>query len=590
MKKLKSYSKTIRYMLKYVIKHYKIDYFVIVVTSWMLAGFFVLRANIEKNLFDGAHMFYIDSSIGSRNNILINFAVFIIVYIMTQVLVHGPNTLEEILEFKLKNKLSKEICMKTSCLSAEYFEDPNFLDCLEKAQEGKDDAINILFSVTALVTYYIPYIILMSIWLWSQSELLVITILLAFIPTVISYTVQIDMFSKNEDNVAPLRRKAKAYEDSMIGKGQEKETRILGGHKFFMHKYKEVLTKINTFDLGIVKKRQNINILLRVIQTISFVSIIMISLYLTTKGKISIGAFAAVFTSINTLFSNLNEAVFRQYASISESLATVENYYKFIGDDTYVNASYQRGQITKVDNISFKYPNSQVEALKNISFEIKAGERIAVVGENGAGKSTLAKLLLGIYSPTNGKIYSLENENYKYTAIFQNYMKYSMSLKDNIVLSNSDKKHNLSELKTVLSKAGLYIENEKFIGGLDTVLGKEFGGIELSGGEWQKLAIARGIYKDFDFIVFDEPTASIDPIEESNIISMINDLTTDKTSLIITHRMASVRFADRIFVLKQGELVEMGSHEELMKLKGEYCRLYESQKNNYVDKQESNVI
>ena len=587
MRKLKSFGKVIKHILKYIIKNYKMNYFALVVTSMMMAGTFVLRANIEKNFFDSAYMFYLDSSLANRNNILFYFIMFVIIYILTQTIIHGSNYIEEILELKLQKKLSKEVCVKASYLSAEYFENPNFLDSLEKAQKGKDDAINILLCTTALVTYYIPYIIFMSIWLWSQSALLVITILLAFVPTVISYTVQVDMFSENEDNVAPLRRKAKAYEDSMIGKGQEKETRILGGYKFFMFKYKEVLSKINDFDLSVIKKRQNLNVLLRVIQSLGFVSIIMISVYLAAKGEISVGAFAAVFTSIDILFSNLNEAVSRQYASISESFGTVENYYKFIEDETYVKTSCQRGPITKVENLSFRYPNSEFESLKNISFEIKPGERIAVVGENGAGKSTLAKLLLGMYSPTSGNIYTLTNKDYEYTAVFQNYMKYSMSLKDNIVLSDSDKNHDFSDLTTVLSKAGLDIENEKFIAGFDTVLGKEFGGMELSGGEWQKLAIARGVYKDFDFIVFDEPTASIDPIEESNIYNMINDLTTAKTSLVITHRMATVRFADRIFVLKQGELVEIGTHEELMKLKGEYCRLYESQKNNYADPEKS---
>lgn len=579
---MKKYMSIIKHMLKIVHKSYSKSYYLVVITSLMLAGAYVLRANIEKNLFDGTRLFILDTSLDNRYNVLVQFATFVLIYIITQVIVHVSNYIEEILEFKMKNKLSKEICLKTSHLSAECFEDSIFLDQLEKAEKGKDDAINILLCTTALVTYYIPYLILMSIWLWHQSEMLVITILIAFLPTVISYAMQINMYSKNEDDVAPLRRKSKSYEESMIGKSKGKETRINGGHRFFMKKYLDALNQIYTFDMKVTNKRQRLNMLLKVVQAFSFVSIIGISIYLAAKGEISIGTFAAVFTSIDILYSNLNEAVSRQYASISESFATVENYYDFIENDTYAKANNRRGLIKSVHNLSYRYPNSDFDSLRNVSFEINAGETIAVVGENGAGKSTLAKLLLGIYTPTSGHICTTEDENCEYTAVFQNYMRYSMSLSDNISLSGKEKTLKPSEIDALLSKVGLNISQDKFDKGKNTVLGNEFGGIELSGGEWQKLSIARGIYKDYDFIVFDEPTASIDPIEESNIIKLIHELTEDKTSFIITHRMATVKHADKILVLKKGELVEVGNHEDLLKVDSEYKRLYETQKNNYV--------
>lgn len=581
MNKVRLYVKIIKYLFAVIAERMKMNYFVLVVTSFMMAGTYVLRANMEKNLFDSAYNYYVDSSRTSIVNIVYYFSMFVIIYVLTQSIIHISNYAEEILEYKLEKKLSKVICTKASFVSAEYFESSTFLDSLEKAYHGKDNAINIVLCTTAIVTYYIPYIIFMSFWLWNQSPLLVITIFLAFVPTVITYTLQIDVFSMNEDNVAPLRRQANIYEDSMIGKEYEKETRVLGAHHFFMTKYKEVLSKITNSEFGVRKKCLKQNLIMKMIQSVGLISILLISVYLTAKGRISIGAFAAVFTSIDILFSNLNEAVSRQYASISESFGTVENYYKFIEDDSFTKSSCQKGAISKIENLCFTYPNSEYESLKNINFEIKSGERIAVVGENGAGKSTLAKLLLGIYSPTSGKIHITTNENYKYTAVFQNYMKYSMALKDNILLNNNNKSQSLEQLRNTLSNVGLDISNEKFANGLDTVLGKEFGGIELSGGEWQKLSIARGIYNDFDFIIFDEPTAAIDPMEESHMYDMINCLTTNKTSIIITHRMATVKFADRILVLKQGCLVEVGTHEELMKLRGEYCRLYDSQKSNY---------
>lgn len=577
---MKRMTKLLKHLLGEIRRHFMLDYSILVITSMMMAGTFVIRANIEKSLFDNAYQFYLTPSTTHRNAIFIAFALFVGIYALTQTIAQGSNYIEEILQSKLEKKLSLQLSEKASRLSATYFEDMRFLEKLEKAQNGKDDAINILMCTTALATYYLPYIIFMSIWLWQQSVLLVVVIVLAFIPTVVSYSVQIKMYAEKEDHVAQLRRKEKAYEACLIGKGQEKETRLLGGHGFFINRLKEVLRQIGSFDLKVLKRRQKTNLCLKAIQSLSFVSIILIAMFLTAKGKISIGAFAALFTSIDILYSNLNEAVSRQYASISQSMGTVENYYHFFEDNGYALSKGHNGPITKVENLSFKYPNSNLETLKNITFDIRAKERVAIVGENGAGKSTLTKLLLGIYQPTQGKIHTTPDAHYRYTAVFQNYMKYAMTVQDNVKLSPDNHRKGIHR---VLAESGLNMAKEKFTTGVETALGKEFGGIELSGGEWQKLAIARGIYQDFDFIVFDEPTASIDPIEESNINHMIQAVTADKTSFVVTHRMATVKLADRILVLKEGQLVEDGTHEALIKLKGEYFRLYESQKNNYCE-------
>ncbi len=581
MKKFLIYMKVLKHLLKHIFKNHKLNYILLLVTSTLMAITFVLRANVEKSFFNSAFNFYKDASLANKNNILIYFIFFVIVYILTQFIVQLSNYIEEILQFKLEKRLSLQLCDKTANIPPEYFEDALFLDKLDKAMNGKDDAINILICTTALLSYYLPYIVFMSFWLWSQSILLVFVIIIAFIPTIISYSTQIKMYSQYEDDVAQLRRKEKAYEENMIGKTQAKETRFLGGYRFFMAQFREVLNTIFYFDIGVLKKRQKMNFYLKALQSLAFVSIIIISIYLTVKEKISIGTFAALFTSVDIMISNLNEAVSRQYASISESFGTVENYYGYLEEDFGIYGNGHEGALVRLENVSFKYPNNSFESLKDINLDIKPGERVAIVGENGAGKSTLTKLLLGIYRPTNGVVHTTPNEDYRYTAVFQNYMKYAMTIKDNVLLSLQGAPTKPSHLHEVLLKSGLDLSKEKFTLGVDTALGKEFGGMELSGGEWQKLAIARGMYDDFDFIVFDEPTASIDPIEESNINHVIHELTKGKTSFVVTHRMSTVKLADRILVLKEGEIVEDGSHEALTHLKGEYFRLYESQRNNY---------
>lgn len=255
----------------------------------------------------------------------------------------------------------------------------------------------------------------------------------------------------------------------------------------------------------------------------------------------------------------------------------------YTGNDTEYELDHT-GFCKKLSNVSFTYPNAKDPALKNISLEIKPGEVLAIVGENGSGKSTLVKLILGLYKPDEGDIEYFGGDQEMKTAVFQNYMNYAMTLAtlaENISISRKDL--NYEDLNNAVANFGLVLDPQKFFNGINTLLAKEFGGIDLSGGEWQKVAIGRGIYRKFDFIAFDEPTASIDPIEETKIYEKIRSLSKNKTAVIVTHRMASVRFADKIIVMKEGRIVEYGNHESLMALNGEYKRLYTSQIKDYVN-------
>lgn len=237
----------------------------------------------------------------------------------------------------------------------------------------------------------------------------------------------------------------------------------------------------------------------------------------------------------------------------------------------------------KLDQVSFNYPNSEKRIINNLSVEIKEGEKIAIVGENGAGKSTLIKLILGLYSPVSGTITwgDADISPQNIAIVYQNYVKYEMTLRENIGFSNIEHMNDDGMLRKVIDKCGL-TDLLSELGSLDVKLGRVCeNGRELSGGQWQRLAIARALFSDSKIIIFDEPTAAIDPNSELEIYNMLLKLCEEKTAIFISHRLGWARNMDKILFVENGTIVEMGTHEELIEKKGLYSEMYNTQASWY---------
>ena len=238
-----------------------------------------------------------------------------------------------------------------------------------------------------------------------------------------------------------------------------------------------------------------------------------------------------------------------------------------------------------MENVSFTYWGRENPAIKNVSLNIGPKETIAIVGENGAGKSTLVRLLTGIYRPTEGRVLiggldsarTAPSSLYRgISGVFQKVQKYKMTLKENVILSVPQELTGSSDgtrIKRVLKEAGFNQDDIE----LETMLSPEYGGIDISGGQWQRLAIARGLYRDHEFIVLDEPTAAIDPVEETKIYLQFQEMAQDKCAIVVTHRLGSARLADRIIVMDKGKIIDMGTHEELLSRPGKYADMYAAQ-------------
>lgn len=316
------------------------------------------------------------------------------------------------------------------------------------------------------------------------------------------------------------------------------------------------------------------------------------------KGTLSIGQFALIFQQSLNLALGAEE-ILNQYSSISVRAKYLDVFFDFMNTKRVIHSiqnptplpSSPIPPIIEFKNVSFKYPKTEREILKNLFLTISSGEKIALVGENGAGKTTIIKLLLRFYDVTEGEILinninikdlNLEEWHTQVGALFQDFIKYQFTFKENVYFGNLDEKNNEELLKAAITKAGADKYLDSLPKGIDQIVGKMFDdGIDLSGGQWQKLALARAFFRNAPVLILDEPTSAIDAKAEYEIFENVQKLQKDKTVIIISHRFSTVRNADRILVLDEGKIIEAGNHESLMKQKGLYAELFELQAKGY---------
>ncbi|WP_410771420.1 ABC transporter ATP-binding protein [Fontibacillus sp. BL9] len=314
-------------------------------------------------------------------------------------------------------------------------------------------------------------------------------------------------------------------------------------------------------------------------------------LWLGVIGKMTIGQYVALPQAILKTQSNI-ESIATKFSGIYEDAMYIKHYFEFLDlPEEKTEAQIQNFEVPLqqgilVKDLSFSYPGNPV-ALNAISFSIKPGETVAIVGENGSGKTTLIKCLLGLYNSYEGEIHynGIELKQIRVSslrrhvsAVFQDFVQYPLSVKENIALGDTDKINDNDLIMRAAEKSGAdqfirYLKN-----GYDTDLGPYFtGGQDISYGQWQKIAISRAFMRDAEVLILDEPTASLDPKAEEAIFERLMDISKGKTSIFISHRLGSCRKADRILVMQRGQLTESGSHEELMKLNGEYAQMFYKQ-------------
>lgn len=485
---------------------------------------------------------------------------------------------------KSSGKLTVLFHQKLKNIDPAQFENTDFLDDLNKAREGIQ-AIPIFCMILFLcVSFYGVYFLSIGTYLFTLKPMLLITLLLAFIPAILAQTIHIRVFTKLEEQSAPLRREHEYYQKAICDREYFKETRILGAFSYFNQLFTDTLELLTCKIWRAERKTAMVQLVLNITTFAGMGTSAYLLFTATMNGEITVGMFAAVFAALGQIFDIMDEIVRKHMGSMNRDIGKVNNFLHLLDMPEQTGSSgipdFTKG--VAAYGISYTYPGREKPAVKNVSLNLAEGETIAIVGENGAGKSTLVRLLTGIYRPLEGRVIiggldtaiSAPSSLYKgISGVFQKYQRYKMTLEENVAISDSLANSGLDQAESALHEAGF----EKGSIRMEDMLSPEFGGIDLSGGQWQRIAIARGLYRVNDFIVLDEPTSAIDPIEETRIYKQFQRLAEGKCAIVVTHRLGSAKLADRVVVLEAGEIADMGTHDELLSRPGKYADMWAAQ-------------
>ena len=472
---------------------------------------------------------------------------------------------------KVLESMYVDIQDKANKIKPIAYENPEFLNMLQKCRSELENGYLSVLLIMKVFTFYFPYFVFITIYLGCISRKLTFLTIVCFVPVVLSQLIKTKMKVRSDEKKVCLERKAEAFEKYLSSRDYFKETRVYGSFNYFYKNLKQTLKKIELLNIKTENRSNVYRSIAECISIAGYVAIILILIINVEKKIIKVSEFAAIIGGIDMMFSIANEVFGSVLNNVSEKISRIIFYLSFINEKKYdksENKNIEKDKEIILENVSFKYPNCKEYILRNISLTIKPGESIAIVGENGAGKSTLSKILLGIYEPSSGYI----KNNIVKSAVFQDYQKYKTTVRDNIIISDNGN-INPGKLEFLLDLFPIFKEKNA----VDMRLSVEFGGIDLSGGQWQSIALSRGQYKSHEMIVLDEPTSAIDPIEESKIYHQFRNISKNVTSILITHRLGAAKIADKIIVLRNGEICDIGTHYYLLERCDYYKFIYNEQ-------------
>lgn len=561
----------------------------VVIYNFYVCVFPAIIVAINTNLFDEVET-YIQTS--DHFNTVIRWCVFLVVsYVIQKILEIVANALENIAVFeKYISKSRITIASKMSRLNLIDYENVDVREQQERANYCVEyEKISQLFlALLSVITNAVGVISVMVI-LAQYSILFLFISVLSVIPFFVVRKMRGNEFYYMKYMQAGKTRKLN-YLWSLFGDKQAaKEMRFMHFGDYIVERWIECRDDINK-EIWKLRVRDAISLLIcENIETIGYMMGLICTMILVLKGNISIGVFCAcIFAFLEV--QNQTKDFLIQLGFIPEMVGYIHDYFNFVSEkkseEKKKDQDLEHLDI-KTENVCFRYPNSETNALKNVNLEIQNNDFVVIVGENGSGKTTLGKILMGLYQPSSGGILyndvnlQMINEKQLYkhfTVVSQNFVKYLLTLRENVTISDI---HNEPSDQKVVDLLKMVSLNELLDVELHQELGTEFGGIDLSGGQWQKLAIARSMYRNSNFLFFDEPTSAIDPITEQMILNNVISFAKGKTAVIVSHRVSLCNYATKIIVMRNGEVEAVGTHKDLMKSCQYYNNLYSNQSSWY---------
>ncbi len=493
------------------------------------------------------------------------------------------------------NKSSVELIQKAARMELSQLEDSTYYDKLERARRQTTSRISLMSNVLSQMQDIITVISFVAGLIFFEP-LLIVLLVIAIVPSFLNEL----KFSRQSYSLqrswTPERRELDYLRYIGASDITAKEIKLYGLADFISDRFSRLADKYFEANKKLSIQRASWGALFNTIGVVAYYGAYVVIIIRVVAGALTIGEMTFLSGSFHRLRSQI-QGIFQRFTRITESAMYLADYFDFMDIEPAV---YPHDIIPlpkniiegfEFRNVTFSYPGTEKKVLDNISFKLKKGEKLALVGENGAGKTTLVKLLVRLYEPTSGEIlldgvnvqsYDRAAYQQQFGAIFQDFVKYYLTAKENIAIGN------IVELgdQPRIESAAKYSLADKVVQELpevyNQILGKRFGsGTELSGGQWQKIALARAYMSDGEVIVLDEPTSALDARAEHEVFQRFIGLTKGKTSVIISHRFSTVRMADRIVVLQDGGILERGSHEELMAMNGLYAELFDLQAEGY---------
>ncbi len=487
------------------------------------------------------------------------------------------NRFQELLDSRMYRKLSR--------LDPEYVEIPKINDTMNRVFQFTSNGWSGLNGGLMLPAYLVVSkavsVISIALSLYLINPWLCLILLIAPIPTLyLTYVGNKLQFKFLKDN-SKLYRECDYFQKLMLGEGA-KELKVLTLFDFFYGKWKTRIDEYTIREKDTYFKRSLLGTINNLISGLASVGATVFAIVLMTMGRISIGGLGAVMSLIQTLIADIS-VLFQSVANVLSKKNESAMFFDLMDlpEERQDGEKLSKTVQIEANRVKYRYPLTENYVIDGIDLSIQKGEKVAFVGENGAGKTTFVKLMCGLLQPSegiiriNGKPGGEIQPNSRYdtlSTVSQEPARYTtFTVGDNVFLGDPNRNRSENEIDAALEFAGLDGIDK------DAMLGKDTGGTDLSGGQWQKIAIARGYYRGRDFIILDEPTGNLDPLAEAEVFRKYLELAHDKTVIMVTHRISVASLADRIIVFKDGKIAEDGTHAKLMEKEGEYKRLYTTQ-------------
>lgn len=516
--------------------------------------------------------------------------------ILSDILSRGISLMDGLLGDLFSNHSSVRIMAHAATLDLDQFEDSVFYDKLERARQQTAGRTILLSQVMSQVQDIITMVFLAA-GLVVFNPWLILLLLVAVVPAFLGESHFNDRTYALTRGQTPERRELDYLR--YIGASDEtaKEVKIFNLSGFIIDRFRQLSGKFYLDNKQLAFKRSGWGSFFAMVGSTGYYGAYVFILIKAINGSLSIGDLTFLAGSFRQMRSLL-EGILNRFTSISQSAVYLGDFFDFFHIKPRITEAKNAlpfpnpiRQGFTFENVGFRYLHAENWANRHLSFTLHPSEKLALVGENGAGKTTLVKLLSRLYDPTEGRIlldghdlkeYNLDELRMQIGIIFQDYIRYQMSFAQNIAIGNILEKDNRELIKSAAQKSLADVLAEKLPNQYDQPLGRRFNeGTELSGGEWQKIALARAYMKDAQLLILDEPTAALDARAEYTVFQRFAELTKGKSAVLISHRFSTVRMADRILVLEKGELIEIGSHEELLQKNGRYAELFQLQAMGY---------